>query len=229
MGLSVSKPDIKAILFSPLFISRIVSIIFAIIIIACIDRDGYFVGKCVFNSKGSACGFALTVASFGFIFCLVYIVLDILFLGIPQSYQRFIVIFDLGFDCFWTFIFFVLFCYMANHWQFSDEKPEILELLNLNNVRASIAFAFFSIFSWGAMSYTAYRRYKSIRRYNQYPDDVTDSNHRPSADVGGSGYIDYFNQTPIPVQTGFDTSMAADDEFIASGQNRGGDTELLTS
>nr|CUU99390.1 hypothetical transcript [Hymenolepis microstoma] len=80
------------------------------------------------------------------------------------------------------------------------------------------------------MSYTAYRRYKSIQRYNQYPDDVNDSNHRPAnADVGGSGYIDYFNQTPLPVQTGFDTSMAADDEFIAGGQNRLGDTELLTS
>ncbi|VUZ44074.1 unnamed protein product [Hymenolepis diminuta] len=229
MDLLNFKPDLRTVLRSPLFISRIVSIIFIIIIIACIDRDGYFAGQCVFNSKGSACSFALTVASFGFIFCLAYGVVDILFLGIPQSYRKLFVIFDLGFDCFWTFIFFVLFCYMTNHWQFSDAKPEVLNQVNLNNVRTAIAFVFFSIFSWGGMSYTSYRRYKSVQNYNQFADDVTSNIHGQTTDVGGSGYIDYFNQPPVPVQTGFDASMAADDEFIAGGQHRASDTELLTS
>lgn len=79
------------------------------------------------------------------------------------------------------------------------------------------------------MSYTSYRRYKSVRNYNQFADDVTSNIHGQTTDVGGSGYIDYFNQPPVPVQTGFDASMAADDEFIAGGQHRAGDTELLTS
>ncbi|KAM3181144.1 hypothetical protein ACTXT7_014919 [Hymenolepis weldensis] len=171
MSLLNFKPDLRTVLRSPLFISRIVSIIFIIIIIACIDRDG-----------------------------------------------------------FWTFMFFVLFCYMTNHWQFSDAKSEVLNQVNLNNVRTAIAFVFFSIFSWGGMSYTSYHRYKSVQNYNQFADDVTSNIHgQTSADVDGSGYIDYFNQPPVPVQTGFDASMAADDEFIASGQHRASDTELLTS
>lgn len=177
------KPDLKALLRSSIFLFRIASIvcvilanlfaqIFSMIILACIDRDGYFLGHCVFYSGGSACGFALTVASLGFIFCFVYIIVDTLFLGIPQPYRKYIVMFDLGFDCmssflftfsayfrlfqaiyvlfvgFWTFIFFVLFCNMANHWQFSDAKPEVLNQINTNNVRAAIAFVFFSVISW---------------------------------------------------------------------------------
>ncbi|KAM7538917.1 hypothetical protein Aperf_G00000047566 [Anoplocephala perfoliata] len=225
-----SKPDLNTVLRSPTFIFRVISIIFSIIIMACIDRDGYFAGQCVFYKGGSACGFALTVASLGFIFCFVYIIIDILFLGIPQVYRKYIILFDLGFDCFWTFIFFVLFCYMANHWQYSDVEQEVLDQINKNNVRAAIAFAFFSIFAWGGMSYAAYRRYASIRNYNQYADDVTDVNQGHTNENVGGGYIDYFNQPPAPVQSGFDASMAADDEFISGkGPNLAGDTELLTS
>lgn len=90
--------------------------------------------------------------------------------------------------------------------------------------------AIFDLFLQGGTSYAVYRRYASIQNYNQYADDVTDVNQgHTGADVG-SGYIDYFNQPPAPVQSGFDASMAADDEFISGGgQHLAGDTELLTS
>ncbi|KAL5106364.1 Solute carrier family 35 member F1 [Taenia crassiceps] len=188
----------------------------------CIDRDGYFAGRCMFYSGGSACSFALAVTSLGLIFCLIYMTIDVGFLSLPQKYRRHITIFELGFSGFWTFVFFVLFSYMADHWRISDAAKEDLSLISLNNVRASIAFAFFSIFSWGGMTYAAYKRYISIQNYNQYADDVAETSHDPHGGEAVSGYIDYFNRPP-GVQAGFDASATMDDE------HRAGDTELLTS
>ena len=79
------------------------------------------------------------------------------------------------------------------------------------------------------MAYTAYRRYITIQDYNQYPDDgVNVAREQHGVDVGG-GYIDYFNHPGPAVQQGFDASAGSDDEFIADGQPKAGDTELLTS
>ncbi len=48
----------------------------------------------------------------------------------------------------WAAVYFITFCYVANHWQRSDATEDQLKQVNVNNIRASIAFAFFSIFSW---------------------------------------------------------------------------------
>ncbi|KAL5965406.1 Synaptogyrin-1 [Taenia solium] len=229
MGVCGYKIDPRAPLTSPNVILRGVSVVFCIIILACIDRDGYFAGRCMFYSGGSACSFALAVTSLGLIFCLIYMTIDVGFLSLPQKYRRHITMFELGFSGFWTFVFFVLFCYMADHWRISDAEKEDLTLINLSNIRASIAFAFFSIFSWGGMTYAAYKRHISIQSYNQYADDMTEASRDPHADEAIGGYIDYFNRSPTAVQAGFDASATMDDEFIAGEQHRAGDTVLLTS
>ncbi|VDD76718.1 unnamed protein product [Mesocestoides corti] len=220
------KVDPRSFVSTPSFILRIVSLAFCIIIIACIDRDGYFAGRCLFYSGGSACGIALTTASFGLIFCLVYIAIDAIFLSIPQqNYRKYVIMVDLGFSGIWTFAYFFTFCYMANHWQRSD-AGSALDNVNVNNIRASIAFAFFSIFSWAGITYTAYLRYQSSKTYNQYADDVIETRGSQGANVASSGgYIDYFNQPPS-TQSGFDG--AGTDEFV-SDAHRAGDTDLLAS
>ncbi|VDM32079.1 unnamed protein product [Hydatigera taeniaeformis] len=81
----------------------------------------------------------------------------------------------------------------------------------------------------GGMAYAAYRRHISSRNYNQYADDVTGTSSNPHGSQVIGGYMDYFNQTPEAVQSGFGPSATLDDELIADGQHRVGDTELLTS
>lgn len=46
---------------------------------------------------------------------------------------------------FWSFLYFVGFCYLANAWG-KSEAPE--NGFGVNNVQAAIAFSFFSIFTW---------------------------------------------------------------------------------
>nr|CDS18845.1 synaptogyrin [Echinococcus granulosus] len=229
MGVYGYKADLRSLLTSPNFVLRGVSVIFCIIILACIDRDGYFAGRCMFYSSGSACSFALSVTSLGLIFCLVYMAIDAGFLCLLQKYRRYIAMVELGFSGFWTCAFFILFCYTADHWRISDADPNDLDLISLNNIRASIAFAFFSIFSWGGMTYTAYNRYISIQNYNQYADDVTEASRDPHRSETGGGYIDYFNHSPSVAQASFDASATMDDEFIADGQHRAGDTDLSST
>lgn len=102
------------------------------------------------------------------------------------------------------------------------------------------------------MAFVAYHRLTLLENYNQYADNGIgggrgDVNNSMGADSGSGagGYIDYFNQPPTPMQTGFDatsggggigggTGSSVDDEFIAGGRleqpaTRAGDTDLLTS
>lgn len=110
MDLCGYKINPRALLTSPNVLFRGVSVVsrfrfddaclkvFCIIILACVDRDGYFAGRCMFYSGGSACSFALAVTSLGLIFCLIYMAVDVGFLSLPQKYRRYITIFELGFS-----------------------------------------------------------------------------------------------------------------------------------
>ena len=46
---------------------------------------------------------------------------------------------------FWTFLFFVSFCFLTNSWSNTDYVPKAN---SKNPVQAAIAFTFFSIFTW---------------------------------------------------------------------------------
>lgn len=46
---------------------------------------------------------------------------------------------------FWSFLYFVGFCYLTKQWGVSPDPPNGI---GVNNVQAAIAFSFFSIFTW---------------------------------------------------------------------------------
>uniref|UniRef100_A0A182IXJ2 Uncharacterized protein n=1 Tax=Anopheles atroparvus TaxID=41427 RepID=A0A182IXJ2_ANOAO len=65
---------------------------------------------------------------------------------------------DLGFSAFWSFLFFIGFCYLTNQWGKADDPPNGE---GVNNVQASIVFSFFSIFTWAGCAYFAFLRFKA--------------------------------------------------------------------
>jgi hypothetical protein len=48
---------------------------------------------------------------------------------------------------FWSFVWFVGFCFLANQWQVAKEEDNPLRE-GADAARAAITFAFFSIFTW---------------------------------------------------------------------------------
>lgn len=48
-----------------------------------------------------------------------------------------------SFSAFWSFLYFVGFCYLTNQWSKSKETN-----YGVNNMQAAIAFSFFAIFPW---------------------------------------------------------------------------------
>ena len=59
---------------------------------------------------------------------------------------------------FWSFLFFIGFCYLTNQWGKADDPPNGE---GVNNVQASIVFSFFSIFTWAGCAYFAFLRFKA--------------------------------------------------------------------
>uniref|UniRef100_A0A0X3PLJ1 Synaptogyrin-2 n=1 Tax=Schistocephalus solidus TaxID=70667 RepID=A0A0X3PLJ1_SCHSO len=227
----------RELIKSPIFALRIICLIFCVIILACLNRDGYYLGQCVFYGGGSACSFGLGMGSIGLILSLAFMLVDAIFNGIgPQTNRKIIASVDTGIAAFVTLTFFVGFCYLTNHWQRADPTPDALATLNLNNIRAAIAFMFFSIFSWGGLTYAAYMRYRATVQYGVYADDVI----RPGGGGGGAGsggvmggdhggyhdptsYPDTFEAPP------YDSSGKYFDESqFVSGRNAN-DTDILAS
>uniref|UniRef100_A0A8C5RDJ1 MARVEL domain-containing protein n=1 Tax=Laticauda laticaudata TaxID=8630 RepID=A0A8C5RDJ1_LATLA len=69
-----------------------------------------------------------------------------------------------GSDCFfcltgfWSFLWFVAFCFLANQWQRTPDSKGASQ--GGDAARAAIAFSFFSIISWVALTIKALQRYR---------------------------------------------------------------------
>ncbi|KMQ89283.1 synaptogyrin-2 [Lasius niger] len=104
--------------------------------------------------------------------------------------RKHFVLIDLGFSGFWSFLYFVGFCYLTNAWN-KSERPK--EGYGVNNLQAAIAFSFFSIFTWAACAWFAFQRFKQ----------GTDAAFAPSYEadpVGGTGYTSYPDATDTAYQ-----------------------------
>lgn len=150
----------------PHAILRIVNWLFSVVIFGCIANEGYINRPteeqeyCIFNQNANACNYAVFMGCMCFLCCSGLLALDVRFPQISGVKDRKkTVLADLGVSAFWSFMWFVGFCFLANQWQAS--KPEDNPLREGGDAaRAAITFSFFSIFSWGAQSFLAFQRYK---------------------------------------------------------------------
>ncbi|XP_069052838.1 synaptogyrin homolog 1 isoform X2 [Lepisosteus oculatus] len=88
------------------------------------------------------------MGTLAFLCCLAFLALDVYFPQISSVKDRKkAVLADVGVSAFWSFMWFVGFCLLANQWQVSKLEDNPLRE-GADAARAAIAFCFFSVFTW---------------------------------------------------------------------------------
>ncbi|KAK9972768.1 hypothetical protein ABG768_023532 [Culter alburnus] len=183
---------------------RIVSWLFSLVIFGCIANEGYINRPdeveqfCIFNRNQNACNYAVSMGSLAFLCCMAFLALDAYFPQISSVKDRKkAVLADVGTSAFWSFIWFVGFCFLANQWQVA--KPEDNPLrAGGDAARAAITFSFFSIFTWAAQAFLAFQRYKLGADSALFSQDYAD----PSLDAAEVPYSSYSAGLESPGGTG---------------------------
>ncbi|XP_028562171.1 synaptogyrin-3 [Podarcis muralis] len=165
----------------PQTILRIISGVFSIVVFGSILNEGYVndgsspVLRCVYNNNDDACNYGIAIGLIAFLACSFFLVVDLYFQQISSVKDRKrVVLFDLGFSGFWSFLWFVGFCFLANQWQRTTSSKAAHYAGDA--ARAAIAFSFFSIISWVALALKALQRYRlgtdmSLFATDQFPTD----------------------------------------------------------
>ncbi|XP_055069582.2 synaptogyrin-1 isoform X4 [Misgurnus anguillicaudatus] len=172
---------------------RIVSWFFSLVIFGCIANEGYINRPgdaeefCIFNRNQNACNYAVGMGSLAFLCCMLFLALDAYFPQISSVKDRKkAVLADVGTSAFWSFMWFVGFCLLANQWQVA--KPEDNPLRKGGDAaRAAIAFSFFSIFTWAGQAFLAFQRYKLGADSALFSQDYTDPSQDAAAAVYSAG------------------------------------------
>ncbi|XP_076871846.1 synaptogyrin-1-like isoform X2 [Brachyhypopomus gauderio] len=171
----------------PYTILRMVSWLFSLVIFGCIANEGYVnrpdevVEYCVYNRNQNACNYAVGMGTLAFLCCMAFLALDVHFPQISSVKDRKkAVLADAAVSAFWSFVWFVGFCFLANQWQVA--KPEDNPLREgADAARAAITFSFFSIFTWAGQAYLAFQRYKLGADSALFSQEYSD----PSQDAAG--------------------------------------------
>lgn len=179
--------DFIEFLKRPLTISRLLSILFAIVVFGCISAAGYDsrYHHCVYNKNQDACHYGVAIGVLAFLACLLFLAVDAQFNSISNAVNRkHLVAADLGFSGLWAFLWFVGFCFLADQWRKSTVQSQNVT----NHARATIAFSFFSIFTWVALTLMAYQRYRQGDGFesNQYsaPNDYQPGGYGNTSNTG---------------------------------------------
>uniref|UniRef100_A0A672ZEG1 Synaptogyrin 1b n=1 Tax=Sphaeramia orbicularis TaxID=375764 RepID=A0A672ZEG1_9TELE len=107
---------------------------------------------CIFNRNQNACNYGVFMGSMAFLCCMAFLALDVYFPQISSVKDRKkAVLADVGLSAFWSFMWFVGFCFLANQWQVTKREDNPLKEGG-DAARAAITFAFFSIFTWVSRS-----------------------------------------------------------------------------
>uniref|UniRef100_A0A8D0H5Z5 Synaptogyrin n=1 Tax=Sphenodon punctatus TaxID=8508 RepID=A0A8D0H5Z5_SPHPU len=195
----------------PQTILRIISWVFAIVVFGSIINEGYVNRdstrpdlQCVYNSNEEACNYGIAIGIIAFFACIFFFVVDLYFQQISSVKDRKrAVLLDLGFSGFWSFLWFVAFCFLANQWQRTPASKGVSQ--GADAARAGIAFSFFSILSWVGLTVKALQRYRlgtdmSLFAADQFPAD-------PNAGYpGGSGVESTETYQSPPFTETLDTS-----------------------
>ncbi|XP_056607797.1 synaptogyrin-1a isoform X1 [Triplophysa dalaica] len=171
----------------PQTILRLVSWIFSIVIFGCIANEGYTNHPeveqefCIFNRNQNACNYGVGMGALAFLCCAAFLALDVYFPQISSVKDRKkAVLADIGASAFWSFMWFVGFCFLANQWQVA--KPEDNPLNEGGDAaRAAITFSFFSIFTWAGQAFLGYQRYTLGSSSSLFSQDYTDPSQDPAA------------------------------------------------
>ncbi|XP_067875896.1 synaptogyrin-1-like isoform X2 [Heterodontus francisci] len=159
----------------PQTILRAVSWLFSIVVFGSIVNEGYMnrptevEQHCVFNRNPNACNYGITIGVLAFFGCMAFLALDAYFPQISSVKDRKkVVLGDIGFSAFWSFLWFVGFCFLTNQWQVSDLEEDDPLHEGADAARAAITFSFFSIFTWGCLVLIAMDRLKDITFTEEY-------------------------------------------------------------
>ncbi|MED6249953.1 Synaptogyrin-1 [Ataeniobius toweri] len=136
--------------------------LFSIVIFGCITNEGYINRPseveeyCIFNRNQNACNYGVFMGSMAFLCCVAFLALDVYFPQISSVKDRKkAVLADIGVSAFWSFMWFVGFCFLANQWQVTKQEDNPLKEGG-DAARAAITFSFFSIFTWVRVFYCSY-------------------------------------------------------------------------
>ncbi|XP_051572352.1 synaptogyrin-1-like isoform X1 [Myxocyprinus asiaticus] len=182
----------------PQTVLRIVSWIFSIVIFGCIANEGYMnrpneeEEHCIFNRNQNACNYGVGMGALTFLCCAAFMALDVYFPQITSVKDRKkAVLADIGVSAFWSFIWFVGFCFLANQWQVAKPEDNLLKEGG-DAARAAITFSFFSIFTWAGQAFFGFQRYKlgasSSLFSHDYIDPSQDLAAAPPANTEYTGY-----------------------------------------
>ncbi|XP_018595618.2 synaptogyrin-3-like [Scleropages formosus] len=184
--------DPIAFVKQPQTIFRILSWIFSIVVFGSIVNEGYVNSgserlHCIFNKNNDACNYGITIGVVAFLACTFFFVLDIHFPQISSVKDRKkAVLLEIGFSGFWTFLWFVGFCFLANQWQRTSPKELPLNQ-GADAARAAIAFSFFSIITWAALTVRAVQKYMLGTDMTLFATDHFDGNPTIQPYPTGSG------------------------------------------
>lgn len=150
--------DAVAVLKKPNVILRLISLVFSIVVAACLSKDAWEKTTCQFNGDPGACNYGWAVGVLSCCTVVAFLCVDFLLHRISDAQtKKMIVLADLIFFGLWSFLWFVCFCYLADSWR---KTPASAVTHGWDGMKASIAFSFFSIFTCGSLAILAYIRYQ---------------------------------------------------------------------
>jgi len=155
--------NLESFLQKPTVILRMVSCFCAMLIFSCILDKGYDTrGVCEYHKHQGACDFTVGVSIIAFFVAILYILLEYYWDQIQNTVTRKYVVFgDMSFSAFWSFLFFIAFCYTADMWRKTDATA--LSGHTKSNLQAGIAFSLISLFLWALQGWLAYKQMQEIQ------------------------------------------------------------------
>eukprot|EP00117_Sycon_ciliatum_P009428 scpid94017/ scgid11721/ Synaptogyrin-3 len=183
---------------------RLLTLLLSIIVFGTISDGGWTVnGQCVFYARTSTCGFGFTTGLVAFFASIGFLTADVLIIYSDlEHYRRPFDVLDMAFSGLWTFMWFVSFCVLADHWR---RSPRIIfTTMQRNSAQSAIAFSFFSIFAWGYLSFLSTRVSARQPGYNDFDSEVTPASHAPNSTpyqeapgADGDAEQDLVQKTPV--------------------------------
>ncbi|KAM4598212.1 synaptogyrin-1a [Polymixia lowei] len=191
--------DPVTFLRQPQTVVRLLCWLFSIVILGCIANEGYVNRPdeieefCIFNRNQHACNYGVGMATLCLLCSVGFLALDIYFPQISGVKDRKkAVMADIAASAFWSLVWFVGFCFLANQWQVAKEEDNPLNE-GEDAARAAIVFCFFSVFTWAIQGLLALQRFRLGADSVMFNQDYVDPNQQGALEPE---YNIYDTETP---------------------------------
>lgn len=175
----------------PIVILRATTAFILMLIFSCILDKGYNdQGICSYNNTQGACNYTVGIAVIAFFVCLALLAATYFWDNISNTVtRRYIVFGDLAFSAFWTFLFFVDFCFITDMWRKTpDSIKDTLTGFEKSNLQFTIVCSLVTVFLLAAQSYLSYKQLNDIQNDASGLGGYNDSNPEFGGGFGGSGF-----------------------------------------